>query len=207
LNDGRDQTSKEVRLKVIPVPAIRSFIAIETPPEVKADIAKVQEGLRTTNADVRWESTEKFHITLKFLGNVDEPRLNSLADRLQEALSRFGPFNMTYRGVGCFPNQHHPRIIWIGAENEDGSLTRIQETAELVAEGLGFQKEERQFHPHITIGRVKGSKNLQALVAELGNASFNPHAALIKDVLLMKSDLKPTGSVYSVLRSYKLKNG
>jgi 2'-5' RNA ligase len=187
--------------------SIRSFIAIETPPDVKADIAKVQEGLRAAKADVRWESIEKFHITLKFLGNVEEPRLNSLADRLQEALGTFTAFNMTYQGVGCFPNQHHPRIIWIGAENEDGSLTKIQETTEEVAEEMGFQREERQFHPHITIGRVKGPKNLKALVSELGNASFNAHAAIIKDVLLMKSDLKPTGSVYSVLRTYQLKNG
>jgi 2'-5' RNA ligase len=189
------------------MPSIRSFIAIETPPEVKADIVKVQEGLRTTNADVRWESIEKFHITLKFLGNVEEPRLNTLADRLQEALGAFAPFNITYQGVGCFPNQHHPRVVWIGAENEDGTLSRIQETIEEAAEQMGFQREERQFHPHITIGRVKGSKNLKALVSELGNASFAPHAAIIRDVLLMKSDLKSTGSVYSALRTYQLKNG
>jgi 2'-5' RNA ligase len=189
------------------VPSIRSFIAIETPPEVRADIARIQDGLRTTNADVRWESVEKFHITLKFLGSVEEPRLNSLADRLEEALGAFASFNMTYQGVGCFPNQHRPRIIWIGAENEDGTLSRLQETIEKVAEEMGFQREERRFHPHITIGRVKGSKNLKALVSELGSASFNPHAASIKDVLLMKSDLKPTGSVYSVLRTYQLKNG
>jgi 2'-5' RNA ligase len=187
------------------MPSIRSFIAIETPLEVKADIAKVQEGLRTTNADVRWESSEKFHITLKFLGNVDEPRLNSLADRLQEAFGAFASFNMTYQGVSCFPNQHHPRVIWIDAENEDGTLSRIQETIEEVAEEMAFQREERQFHPHITIGRVKGSRNLKALVSELGNASFNAHAAIIKDVLLMKSDLKPSGSVYTVMRRFLLR--
>jgi 2'-5' RNA ligase len=189
------------------MPSIRSFIAIETPPEVKADIAKVQEGLRAANADVRWESIEKLHITLKFLGNVEEQRLNSLADQLPEAIGAFASFDLTYQGVGCFPNQHHPRVIWIGAENEDGSLTKIQETIEKAAEEIGFQREEHRFHPHITIGRVKGSKNLKALVSELGKASFNPHAAIIKDVLLMKSDLKPTGSVYSVLRTYQLKNG
>jgi 2'-5' RNA ligase len=187
------------------MPSIRSFIAIETPPEVKAEIAKVQEGLRATNADVRWESIEKFHMTLKFLGNVEEPRLNLCAGRLQEALSAFAPFNMTYQGVGCFPNQHHPRVIWIGAENEDGTLRRIQEAVEKVAEEMGFQREERQFHPHITIGRAKGSKNLKVLVSKLGNASFNPHAALIKDVLLMKSDLKPSGSVYTVMRRFLLR--
>lgn len=189
------------------MPAIRSFIAVDTAPEVKAAIVDVEDKLRATNAEVRWESIEKFHITLKFLGNVEGAKLHSLENRLEEVLSPFSAFNMTYQGVGCFPNQHHPRIIWIGAENEDGTLRRIQETIEGVAESFGFQREEREFHPHITIGRVKGSRNLKALVSELGDASFAPHSSLITEVLLMKSDLKPTGSVYTVLRSFLLKSG
>ena len=187
------------------MPTIRSFIAVDTAPEVKTAIVDVEERLRATNAEVRWESIEKFHITLKFLGNVGEAKLHSLENRLEEVLSPFPAFNMTYQGVGCFPNQHHPRIIWIGAENDDGTLRRIQESIEGVAESFGFQREERQFHPHITIGRVKGSKNLKALVTELGNATFTPHSSLIREVLLMKSDLKPSGSVYTVLRTIHLK--
>ncbi|MGA9363974.1 MAG: RNA 2',3'-cyclic phosphodiesterase [Bacteroidota bacterium] len=186
------------------MPAIRSFIAIDTAPEVKAAIVDVEERLRSTDAKVRWESIEKFHITLKFLGNVEEPKAHSLESRLEEVLRPFSAFNMTYQGVGCFPNQHHPRVIWIGAENEDGTLRRIQETIEGVAESFGFQREERQFHPHITIGRVKGSRNLKVLVSELGNTAFAPHSSLIKEVLMMKSDLKPSGSVYTVLRRLQL---
>jgi 2'-5' RNA ligase len=189
------------------MPPIRSFIAVDTASEVKVAIIEVEERLRATNADVRWESIEKFHITLKFLGNVEEAKLHSLENRLEEVLSPFSAFNMTYRGVGCFPNQHHPRVVWIGAENEDGTLRRIQETIEGVAGSFGFQREEREFHPHITIGRVKGSKNLKELVSELGNISFAPHPAVIKEVLLMKSDLKPTGSVYTVIQRFPLKSG
>jgi len=187
------------------MPAIRSFIAVDTAPEVKAAIVEVEERLRATNAEVRWESIEKFHITLKFLGNVEEAKLHSLESRLEEVLSPFSAFNITYQGLGCFPNQHHPRVVWIGAENEDGTLRRIQEAIEGVSESLGFQREERQFHPHITIGRVKGSRNLKALVPELRNTTFTPHSSLIKEVLLMKSDLKPSGSVYTVLRTIHLK--
>jgi 2'-5' RNA ligase len=187
------------------MPAIRSFIAIDTAPEVKAAIVDVEEKLRATNADVRWEPIEKFHITLKFLGNVEEEKLHSLGNRLEEVLSPFSAFSLTYQGVGCFPNLHHPRVVWIGAENEDGTLRRIQEAVEEVSESFGFQRDERQFHPHITIGRVKGSRNLKALVSELGNLSFTPHSAMIKEVLLMKSDLKPSGSVYAVLRKLLLK--
>lgn len=185
--------------------AIRSFIAVDTAPEVKAAIVDVEERLRATNVEVRWESIEKFHITLKFLGNVEEAKLHSLENRLEEVLRPFSAFTMTYHGVGCFPNQHHPRVVWIGAENEDGTLRRIQGTIEEVSESFGFQREERQFHPHITIGRVKGAKNLKALVSELGNTTFGPHSSLVKEVLLMKSDLKPSGSVYTVLRTIHLK--
>ena len=189
------------------MPAIRSFIAIDTAPEVKAVIIEVEEKLRATDAEVRWESIEKFHITLKFLGNVDETKLHSLENRLEEELTPFFAFRMTYQGVGCFPTQHHPRVIWIGAENEDGTLTRIQETIEGVSESFGFLREERKFHPHITIGRVKGLRNLKTLVSELGNTTFAPHSSLIKEVLIMKSDLKPSGSVYTVLRRFSLKSG
>lgn len=189
------------------MPAFRSFIAIDTAPEVKAAIIEVEEKLRATDAEVRWESIEKFHITLKFLGNVDEAKLHSIENQLEEALDPFPAFTMTYQNVGCFPNQHHPRVVWIGAENEDGTLIRIQETIEGVSESFGFQREERQFHPHITIGRVKGARNLKALVSELGNTTFAPHSSLIKEILMMKSDLKPTGSVYTVLCRFPLKSG
>jgi 2'-5' RNA ligase len=189
------------------MPSIRSFIAIDTAPEVKAAIIEVEEKLRSADAEVRWESIEKFHITLKFLGNVDETKLHSLENELEKVLSPFSELKMTYQGVGCFPNQHHPRVIWIGAENQDGTLSRIQETIEGVSESFGFQREERQFHPHITIGRVKGPKNLKALVTEIGNTTFAPHSSLVKEVLLMKSDLKPSGSVYTVVRRFPLKSG
>jgi len=187
------------------MPSIRSFIAIDTAPEVKAAIVEVEERLKATNAEVRWEPIEKFHITLKFLGNVEEVKLESLEKRLEEALSAFPAFKMTYQAVGCFPNQYHPRVVWIGAENEDGTLTRIEETIEEVSNSLGFPREERQFHPHITIGRVKGSRNLKALVSELVNTSFAPRSSLINEVLLMKSDLRPSGSVYTALKRFPLR--
>ncbi|MEK6571693.1 MAG: RNA 2',3'-cyclic phosphodiesterase [Bacteroidota bacterium] len=187
------------------MPGIRSFIAIDTSPEIKDRITEVKEKLRATAADVRWESREKFHITLKFLGNVEDTKLESIAGRLEEALTAFSPFDITYEAIGCFPNQHHPRVIWVGALNTDGSLRRIQETFEEIAVSFGFQPEERKFHPHITIGRVKGSKNLKALVSELATLTFSTQSSVIEEVLLMKSDLKPTGSVYTVLRRFPLK--
>ena len=187
--------------------AIRSFIAIDTLPEVKEEVAKLQEALRSTNAEVRWDSREKFHITLKFLGNVEEATLQSMASLLETELAAFSPFGLIYQGVGCFPNLHRPRVIWVGAHNEDSTLSRVFEKIEQIASSFGFPREERQFHPHITVGRVKGSKNIKALVSEIEVAKFPVQQSAINEIILMKSDLKPTGSVYTVLRRFPLKGG
>lgn len=187
------------------MPSIRSFIAVDTAEEIKEKIAELSEKLRATGADVRWETREKYHITLKFLGSVEEKSLELLASRLGGHLQTFAPFSLSYHTVGCFPNLHHPRVIWVGAEDREGTLTRIQEKAEDLAAGLGIEKEDRKFHPHITLGRVKGSKNLKALIAELEQVAFEPQSSVVHEVLLMKSELKPSGSVYSVLQRLSLR--
>lgn len=187
------------------MPSIRSFIAIDTAEKVKDKIAELSEKLRATDADVRWEPREKYHITLKFLGSVEEKSLELLASRLAGHLMNFSPFRLIYHTVGCFPNLHHPRVIWVGAEDEEGTLVRIQEKAEEFSAALGIEKEDRKFHPHVTLGRVKGSKNLKALIAELEQVSFEPQSSVVHEVLLMKSELKPSGSVYSVLQRFSLR--
>lgn len=189
------------------MPSIRSFIAIDTLPEVKEEVAKLQETLRSTNAEVRWESREKVHITLKFLGNVEEAILQSMASQLETELAAFSPFVLIYQSVGCFPNLHRPRVIWVGAVNEDGTLGRAYEKIEEIAASYGFPREERQFHPHITVGRVKGSRNLKTLISEIEVAKFPVQQSAINEIILMKSDLKPTGSVYTALRRFPLKGG
>lgn len=185
---------------------IRTFIAIDTPPEVKEKLAEIQEKLAETGAEVRWESKEKFHLTLKFLGGVEETKLKSLTDHLKERLKKFSPFNISYLDLGCFPSVNRPRVVWIGVENEDGSLGKIQEVIEEVTAGLGFDREERPFHAHITLGRVKGPRNQEALIAELAHLSIAAHPTLVEEILCKKSELRPTGSVYTVLERFPLTN-
>jgi 2'-5' RNA ligase len=189
------------------MPTIRCFIAVDTPPDLKEKIAEIRDKLRACGAEVRWESTEKFHITLKFLGNLDAGRLHPLEAELMEGLKSFSPFPLIYHGVGSFPSSHHPRVVWVGCEDRSGALGRIQAEVERVAEEFGIEKEERPFHAHVTIGRVKGSRNLKELVFELGAATFSPYAVMVNEVLLMKSDLKPAGSIYTVLRRFPLLGG
>jgi len=181
----------------------RSFIALPSSSELRKILQEIQARLIEEKADVKWDSPEKFHITLKFLGGVDSERLSGLADALANVTSAATVFQLVYSEVGAFPDLLHPRVIWAGARATD-SLTSLQNHVEITCERFGFQKESRMFHPHITLGRVKGTTNLARLTAKVKSITFEPIETSCSEVLLIKSDLRPTGSVYTTLKSFPL---
>lgn len=184
---------------------IRTFIAIDVPSKIKDDIFEIQKELvKSVGEGIKWEEKEKFHITLKFLGDVNEEAINSIHHVLSESLSGFGNFAITYKGIGCFPDLKHPRVIWIGCEDQSGKLFTLQKLVEEKMSELGFEKENKDYHPHITLGRVKNPKNLTGLIKKIESINFEARTGEVEEVLIMKSDLKPTGSVYTVLRKIKL---
>lgn len=183
---------------------LRTFFAVDTPQHIKMKMLEVQSLLKESNADVKWESLEKFHITIKFLGDVFENVLAEMTQKLREALKRNKPFTLSYQDVGCFPNLKNPRVVWIGCENPDGELLNIKNEIDNVTVPYGFPMEERKFHPHITLGRVKGNHNMRELVEKLKTVQFASEPVTADEILVMKSDLKPTGSVYTVLNRIKL---
>ncbi len=186
------------------MPIIRSFIALPTNDSIKQQIAKIQDELKQVSADVKWESHEKFHMTLKFLGNVEIQRLDQLALQLESYVSTVKSFDLVYQHVGGFPDLNSPRVIWIGTAEND-SLNNLQKKIEEVCAQYDFLKEERAFHPHITLGRVKGKKNLNRLTEKIKSITLEPLHSPCIEVLLMRSELQPTGSVYSILKSIPFK--
>jgi 2'-5' RNA ligase len=182
----------------------RLFIAVDTPAEIRVKMAELQSKLRESGADVRWEPQEKFHATVKFLGNVEESLLPKIISTIEQSTSAFSRFIITYSRLGCFPHVHRPRVIWIGCENTDGTLKQIKETLDTLLLPFGFEREEREFHPHITIGRVKSMKNIKSLIPILQSLTFEPHTSTCKEILLMKSVLKTQGSEYSMIHAFLL---
>jgi len=142
-------------------------------------------------------------MTLKFLGAVEASTLDSLTARLELLLKNVSSLRTTFITVGGFPSAERPRVVWIGTEPNE-SLMKLQSDVESLCASLGFTKEDRAFHPHITLGRVKGTRNLRSLTATLKSVTFEPIQAPCSEVLLMKSDLKPGGSVYTALQSFPL---
>lgn len=183
--------------------SIRAFIALPTDSSVRERIALTLKELQDVNADVRWENIEKLHITLKFLGNVEIEKFNHLSKVLEERLKRFPPFEIVYRHLGGFPSLEHPRVVWIGAE-PSRTLGEIQRVVEETSYEFGFKKEDREFHPHMTIGRVRGTRNLRRLTDKLKSLTFEPIRSLCSGVLIMQSTLHPTGSTYAVKKAFTL---
>jgi len=184
------------------MPAIRTFIAIPISTNIQKQIAELQTKLKETRADVKWDSQNKFHITLKFLGNIEESRLELLPKAISKAVHPFAPFVFEYESLGVFPNFHYPCTVWIGIKSNQ-VISDLQSAIETICLEYGFLKEDRMFRPHITLGRVHGTRNLVHLTDAIKTITFEPIKSLCSEVLLMKSNLLPSGSVYTILKSFQ----
>lgn len=184
--------------------AIRTFIAFETPEDIRKEVREAQTKLLSAGAEVKWEPLDKFHVTIKFLGNVMESALPDVLSLIDATAGRFRTCAVLYQDLGCFPNLRNPRVIWIGCKNDDGILQSLKEELDRVLAPLGFEPEERDFHPHLTLGRVKGRRNIEDLISILKNLNFEPRTAMINSIVVMKSDLRPGGSIYTSLQRTRL---
>lgn len=184
---------------------IRSFLAIELPEPILRKIGEVQGDLSATHAEVRWTNPEKIHLTLKFFGNIEESRIDPIFKSIEEPIRITLPFSLKVRGVGAFPHLKNPRVIWVGLVDEREILTPLQRQIEICFEKIGIQAEDRPFHPHLTLGRMKSSRGKEELVGRMERyreVEFGDFQ--VERVVLFKSDLRPSGPIYTSLREMKL---
>lgn len=185
---------------------MRLFIAIDTPISVKNQLTEIQAELKKSDADVKWETADKFHITLKFLGETNDELLPAITQILETAGRKYQKFQIEYVDVGCFPNWNRPRVIWVGAEETSGTLIKLKRSLDVELEKLGFEIENRKFHPHITLGRVKSQHNIKNLTFIMESLKFKSEITTCREILLMRSILKPSGAEYTTLATVKLQN-
>jgi len=184
---------------------IRSFLAIELPEPILKKIGEVQGDIRSTHTEVRWTNPEKIHLTLKFFGNIEESRIDPIFKSIEEPIRNTLPFSLKVRGVGAFPHLKNPRVIWIGLVEEKGILTSFQKQIETQLEKVGFQPENRPFHPHLTLGRMKSSRGKEELVERMEKHREEEFGIFkVERVILFKSDLRPSGPIYTPLRELSL---
>jgi 2'-5' RNA ligase len=189
---------------------VRAFVAICLHPDLIDRIRREQDRLRTKlpGDAVRWTRVEQLHLTLKFLGNVPAAQLEALQLSLNHASQGLGPFQMTVEGLGGFPTPRLPSIIWLGLTGELDALLKLQSRVEDGCASFGSHAEERPFHPHLTIGRVKA---VGADLRQIGEIlTVLPVGVLgssrIEEITLMQSRLSPQGSSYIPLGRFKLQS-
>ena len=184
---------------------IRSFLAIELPKPILGKIEEVQGDLRTTHADVRWVSPEKIHVTLKFFGNIEESRIDLIFKSIEEPMRDALPFSVRVRGAGAFPSLKNPRVIWMGLADGKEMLISLQKQIEDRLAKIGFEPEDRPFQPHLTLGRMKSSRGKEELVRRMEKYTEEEFGAFqVERVVLFKSDLRPSGPIYTLLRVLRL---
>ncbi|HUE98912.1 MAG TPA: RNA 2',3'-cyclic phosphodiesterase [Anaerolineales bacterium] len=190
---------------------LRAFIAVEIPREIREAICKatapLQEGIGSL---VRWVPMENMHLTLKFLGDISPANVEMLSQMLHAEADLIHCFDLHLGGLGAFPSLRRPRVIYIGIQ-APAALEALQRGIESAARRLGYGSEERGFSPHLTIGRVKHALRVTATEQQSirraleGTRIDAAGTARVDSVHLYKSDLKPTGSVYTRLFSASLK--
>ncbi|MBI4352857.1 MAG: RNA 2',3'-cyclic phosphodiesterase [Candidatus Omnitrophica bacterium] len=184
---------------------VRSFIAVEVGKAERRELLGLISTLKEAGADVKWVRPENLHLTLKFLGDVEEERLGEVKGFLDRAAYGTKAFGIHLAGVGAFPGIHRPTVIWAGVDKGEELLAGLAGKVEEGAAGIGFQKEERPFAGHLTLGRVRTRKNLSRLVSALERASFSSAVETKVDgVSLYKSTLTPEGSVYELIHRARL---
>lgn len=187
---------------------MRCFVAVALPETVRASLEGVQAALRKSFAGARWVRPEGIHLTLRFLGEIDEALVNALGEDLRVLAMRSGPpFSLAVGGVGFFPRRASPRVVWVGLRNpadDPGALARLaalQASIEETARRAGLSPETRAFHPHLTLARLDGRGTP---FSDPGNLGEDLGRLPVASVRLMRSVLKPSGAVYDVLQEHPL---
>jgi len=205
---------------------LRAFIAIELPQEIKDALAHIQEQLKISGADVKWVQPQNIHLTLKFLGEIDDKKLEEIISILENATQNKNPFSTRLSSLGAFPKINFPRVIWVGIDKGDAETKQIAEVLEEKIAKIGIPPETRPFSSHITIGRVRSSlnreklvKNLNDLADSFGKENFALHKSLadqsanlcggleflVTKTTLFKSTLTPKGPIYEALKEANLR--
>jgi 2'-5' RNA ligase len=186
---------------------IRAFIAIEIPEEVRLAIAVAQARLKRAKLGVKmsWMKVENIHITLQFLGYIEEAVVEQIKLALETVTRQHGAFELAVHGAGAFPNENRPRVIWVGCADTNGKLKALAGAVQAAMQPLGFEPEHREFSAHLTLGRAKFPRPDAALTTALDSLKDTACGTLrVKAIHLFESQLHPEGSIYTRLSSHKL---
>ena len=184
---------------------VRVFVAVPLPADLKSKLALIQDTFRTLPFEATWVRMEGFHITLKFLGEVKPIQIEGIVSALRDAVTGYGLFSLRLGGMGVFPNEANPKVLWVGVVDGAQHLGQLQRSVDSYLEHLGFQPEGRRFTPHLTIARFKRVAGRSPLVDHLKMHHRTVFGEIeVHQLELVESQLHPSGARYVTLNTVHL---
>jgi 2'-5' RNA ligase len=179
----------------------RVFVAIELPPPVRQKLTEHIDRLRDHFPDARasWVRDESLHLTLKFLGDTQVTDVEGLAQSAQRAASKVERFEIVVAGCGTFPPKGQPRVLWIGIDDLSGQLAFLHTALEDECAKASFSREERPFHPHLTIARIRKAHDSRRLAAVHKEIGFDPETVRASELAVIRSELNSEGSRHTII--------
>jgi 2'-5' RNA ligase len=200
---------------------IRAFFAVELSQELRAKLATVQQELKRRiepelkrGTRISWAQPASIHLTIKFLGDMDEQVIDPLRFAVEQAIGSLGSVIVPLERLGVFPHPQSPRVLWVGPsekwekEAEAKRVAEIHGAIEQACEALGFLRETRPFSPHLTLARIKMGERYVGVALAKGGVLDRPlslGSLAVESVVLIKSELKPTGSIYTKLWEVRMR--
>ncbi|MFL3050450.1 MAG: RNA 2',3'-cyclic phosphodiesterase [Candidatus Neomarinimicrobiota bacterium] len=185
---------------------IKTFISSDTGVEVKKLINDIKAKILLKSNAIKWVNRENIHLTLRFIGPTVIDEISKLNSMLENVSKNFKDFSLEINGTGCFPKEERPRIIWLGIKGEVAKLNDLVLSINKNLEEMGYPNDDRNFVPHITLGRIKyPQKNIPDLKSFL-NYSFKPIEIKVKKFSLFQTETFSSGSIYSLIGTHHLSN-
>jgi 2'-5' RNA ligase len=178
----------------------RAFVAIALPADIKTALGELQQRLRATGLKARWVRPENMHLTLKFLGDIDPSAAEGIEKAMQHAVDAEAPFSVAVAAVGVFPDPKRPRVLWVGLNDEDRRLLKLQQSLDEALSEIGFPREQRPFRGHLTLARFRDAGDrelLSHLLQEYHRIEIGQ--LTVAELILFRSDLRPSGPLYTRL--------
>ncbi len=183
---------------------IRTFIAVKLPDHVIRKLAELQLGLKKYGLRIKWGRPENIHLTLKFLGDIAPEDVDPVCHAVDTAVSGFTSISLCTAGVGFFPGVRRARVLWIGISGQTDLLGKLHNVIDAGLGSLGFARDERRFTGHLTLGRFKGQPEPEVLINMMRQyKDMNSDTFLVDAVFVFKSDLKPSGPIYTNLSNIR----
>jgi 2'-5' RNA ligase len=210
---GDDVKQRDGELSSSPHPGVsqspstwRTFCAIELSDQVRAalrdHVRRLREAVPETSAS--WSRAENVHLTLKFFGDVPKEKISRISDAAARVAGKFSPFQIKIGGTGVIPKASRPQVLWIGVEDPAGHLSELQQRFEEECAGAGFPKENRAYKPHLTIARLRRPEGARQLAETHLQTRFAAIQVRVSEFVVFRSQLSPTGSVYTPISKHEL---